>query len=122
MNRGVFWLSGTLVALPRALLGIGTALSALPPASTGGRRFILWPLDPVNVSLLTYVAVGALIASHRPRNPIGWIFCAIGLVWEISAVALAYAAYLAWASPAAIHAPSPLLVLAADTWSDSFAL
>ncbi len=79
MKRGVFWLTWTLVALSLALLGIGTALSALPPASTGGRRFILWPLDPVNVSLLTYVAVGALIASHRPRNPIGWIFCAIGL-------------------------------------------
>jgi uncharacterized integral membrane protein len=23
--------------------------------------------------------VGALIATHRPRNPIGWIFCAVGV-------------------------------------------
>jgi hypothetical protein len=122
MNRSVVWLSWTLVALSLALFGIGTALSALSPAITGQRRSILWPLDPVNASLLTYVAVGALIASHRPRNPIGWIFCAIGLVWEIFAVAQAYAAYLAWAAPAAIHAPSPLLVLAVNTWSVSFAL
>jgi hypothetical protein len=30
---------------------------------------------------ITFSAVGAVIASHfPPRNPIGWLFCAIGLV------------------------------------------
>jgi hypothetical protein len=29
---------------------------------------------------LAFATVGALVASHRPENTIGWIFCAVGLV------------------------------------------
>ena len=29
---------------------------------------------------LVYVTVGALVASRRPENPIGWIFCGTGLI------------------------------------------
>jgi hypothetical protein len=30
---------------------------------------------------LAYPAVGALIASRLPANPIGWIFCGTGLIY-----------------------------------------
>jgi len=36
---------------------------------------------------LAYPVMGALIASKRPRNPIGWIFIAIGLSAATSAIA-----------------------------------
>jgi hypothetical protein len=122
MNRRVVWLSWTLLALCLVLIGIDTALSTLIPASPGERQFILWPLDLGDLGPLTYVAVGALIGAHRPRNPIGWMFCAIGLVSKMNGCAITYAAYLAWAARAAVPAPSPLLVLAASMWNVSYAL
>jgi hypothetical protein len=31
------------------------------------------------IVVLSYSTVGAFVASHRPGNPIGWIFCGTGL-------------------------------------------
>jgi hypothetical protein len=31
-----------------------------------------------------FMVVGALIVAHRPGNPIGWIFSAIGGPWQVS--------------------------------------
>jgi signal transduction histidine kinase len=42
---------------------------------------------------LAYPAVGALIASRLPRNPIGWIFCAMGLLYVVRRFTTAYADY-----------------------------
>ena len=42
---------------------------------------------------MTFPTVGALIASRRPENPIGWIFCAVGLVFGIGIFAESYAGY-----------------------------
>jgi hypothetical protein len=41
--------------------------------------------------LLTFPTVGALVASRHPENPIGWIFCGVGLVGGVVASAAAYA-------------------------------
>ncbi|MDP9343067.1 MAG: hypothetical protein M3Q23_13465 [Actinomycetota bacterium] len=38
-----------------------------------------------------YATVGAILASRRPSNPIGWIFCANGLVIALTALAEEYA-------------------------------
>jgi hypothetical protein len=43
--------------------------------------------------VLTYSTVGAVVASRRPGNPIGWIFCGTGLFVGFSFVATAYADY-----------------------------
>jgi two-component system NarL family sensor kinase len=40
---------------------------------------------------LAYPTVGALIASRRPENPIGWVFCCAGLVSTFHSFAVAYA-------------------------------
>ena len=45
------------------------------------------------VTVLTFSVVGAIIASRHPRNTIGWIFCSIGLVVGIQALAGGYAEY-----------------------------
>jgi hypothetical protein len=42
---------------------------------------------------LAYPAVGALIASRLPRNPIGWIFCVMGLLYVVRRLTTAYADY-----------------------------
>jgi hypothetical protein len=38
---------------------------------------------PMGIVSLVYPTIGALIASRLPRNPIGWIFCIVGLLYGI---------------------------------------
>ena len=45
------------------------------------------------VLFLAFPIVGALIASRRPRNPIGWICLADGLLWMVLAVTGSYSVY-----------------------------
>src|SRR5215211_1135902 len=42
---------------------------------------------------LVFPAVGALIASRLPANPIGWIFCGVGLLYTGMRFSIAYADY-----------------------------
>jgi hypothetical protein len=42
---------------------------------------------------LAYPTVGALIASRLPSNPIGWIFCGVGLFYTAQRFSTAYADY-----------------------------
>jgi hypothetical protein len=65
--------------------------------------------------LLTFPTVGTLIASRRPENPIGWIFCAVGLVFGIGVFAESYTSYTLHVSPG----PLPGVQYAAwfSTWA-----
>jgi hypothetical protein len=45
------------------------------------------------VTVLSFSTMGAVIASRRPDNPIGWLFCAIGFVGGVRLVSTEYAAY-----------------------------
>jgi hypothetical protein len=61
------------------------------PLDVGGFRY-----DPgfavlTGVLSLAYPAVGALIASRLPTNPIGWIFCGLGVIYVTQRFAIAYA-------------------------------
>jgi len=53
------------------------------------------PVDAVFslATLLTFSLVGAIIASRHPRNTIGWIFCSVGLVAGLNALAWGYAVF-----------------------------
>ena len=42
---------------------------------------------------LAFPAVGALIASRLPTNPVGWIFCGVGLLYTTQRFTQAYADY-----------------------------
>ncbi len=48
---------------------------------------------------LTFTTVGAFVASRRPVNSIGWIFCAGGLLISVAIAASAYAEYASQARP-----------------------
>ena len=48
---------------------------------------------------LTFSTVGAFVASRRPENPIGWIFCAMGLIGGVGHFAAQYATYAILARP-----------------------
>jgi hypothetical protein len=49
----------------------------------------------VGIALLaiTFPLVGAVVAARRPQNPLGWIFCVIGLSYGLTVTGEAYAIY-----------------------------
>jgi hypothetical protein len=47
----------------------------------------------LSVLSLAFPTVGALVASRRPENPIGWIFCGTGILYGVQAFASGYANY-----------------------------
>jgi signal transduction histidine kinase len=50
--------------------------------------------------LLAFAGVGAIVASHRPANPIGWLFLAEGLGFAIGLATDTYARYVTQAGAA----------------------
>jgi hypothetical protein len=66
------------------------------------------------VPLLVYPTVGAFLVSHRPKNPVGWILCGMGLFFEIGAFAGAYADYALFAHPGSV--PGGILMLWVTEW------
>ncbi len=42
---------------------------------------------------IAYCVVGALVASQHPRNPIGWMFCATGLLSALNMLSAGYDLY-----------------------------
>lgn len=63
--------------------------------------------DPVGFGALVAVAlafttVGALIASRRPENAIGWIFCAVGFAFCLGGFTGAYASFALFALPGSL--------------------
>src|SRR6266487_3633045 len=62
-----------------------------------GLTMLALVLDPTQaadeLAFLAFPTVGALVASRRPENPIGWLFCALGLPLGVERIAKAYATY-----------------------------
>jgi hypothetical protein len=66
--------------------------------------------------------VGALIATHRPRNPIGWLFCAVGIFQGLIIATEAYSDYALRIAPGTV--PGGLLTnwVAQWVWAPSVGL
>jgi hypothetical protein len=63
----------------------------------------LWAILP----FLPFPIVGALIASRRPGNPIGWICLAAGITWMLGMVSGSYVLYgLRMANPGSVPYPA----------------
>ena len=62
---------------------------------------------------LAFPLVGALIASKRPQNPIGWVCLAAGLLWMLIVISDSYGAY-GLAKPGSI--PYPVASEALGLW------
>jgi hypothetical protein len=91
--RATSWLAWCLWLLCVALISFAllfhflaspTTPTDTPPALTAFMRALS----------LAFPTVGALVASRRPENPIGWIFCGTGLLYGVQAFASGYADYV----------------------------
>jgi hypothetical protein len=90
-----------------ALVPIGFAFGvlALSASLPPGREPVLPLIAITEVLLLAYGTVGALIASRRPENAIGRIFCAVGLALAVASTASGYADYGLYGKGDALPAP-----------------
>ncbi len=78
------------------------------PESAGGTMIF-------GAAMLVYPLVGALLVSRRPKNPIGWILCAIGVFAALTAASGEYATY------ATMTHPDPLPMAAYMAWLANWA-
>ena len=103
-------------ALSVALVPVGFTFGvlALSASLPSGREPILPLIAVEEVLLLAYGTVGALIASRRPENAIGWIFCAVGLALAVASTASGYADYGLYADGVAL--PGPELAAWFSVW------
>ncbi len=77
----------------RADLGVGSLV--------GGALFLAFPL------------VGAMIASKRPENAVGWLCLAVGLLWTLIG-AFEYYSYYGAATPGSV--PFPVAIAGISDW------
>jgi hypothetical protein len=71
-----------------ALTVIGLAVAiALPSAEADEDA---WALVATVIFALSFATVGALVASRRPHNPLGWIMCGAGLAYAVGGVSITY--------------------------------
>ena len=111
-TRDAAWLAWSMWALCVPLTVFGGLLSFLTASGQIGAGSGLDIL--FRVLLLMFPTVGAFVVSRRPENPIGWIFCAVGLLAGVGTFAESYAQY-------ALHASSaPLLGAQYAAWLSSW--
>jgi len=112
--RGASWLAWSLAGISLALFVAGTALYALARSAHVSSRDIGGVGEMlVIVPFLAFLLVGALLASRRPRNPIGWILLADGFLWMLIVLIDYYGDY-GLASPGSL--PFPVAVAALSQW------
>jgi hypothetical protein len=61
---------------------------------------------------LSFATVGALVASRQPGNPVGWIFCALGLFTPLAALGEEYALYALVTRPGTLPGAEVMVWLA----------
>ncbi|HET6659999.1 MAG TPA: hypothetical protein VFH16_08800 [Rubrobacter sp.] len=90
--RATSWLAWCLWLLCVSLISFALLFSFLasPTPATDTPPAITAFLSALS---LAFPTVGALVASRRPENPIGWIFCGTGLLYGVQAFASGYANY-----------------------------
>jgi hypothetical protein len=119
-TRASSWLAWSLAGLSVAMFLASVALTimsvddapATRPPSTWGTA---GPISGLVIFLpfLAFPLVGALIASKRPQNPIGWICLTAGFLWMLIVLSDSYGTY-GLAKPGSI--PYPVASEALGLW------
>jgi hypothetical protein len=89
-TRIASWLAWAVCALSLALTALTVLLIGLLLRSDTPIYYYWLETSMVAVG---YSTVGAIVASRLPESPIGWLFCAIGLIFGVSHFSAEYAAY-----------------------------
>ena len=104
----------TICALSLGLATIDLVLVALNSSHPDVRIPEPWLAHAV--SAVAFSSVGAVVGSRRPENPIGWLFCAIGLFAAIVLLSSEYAAYALLAQPNSLPGGLAMVWIRAWAW------
>jgi hypothetical protein len=115
--RTAAWLAWSIWVLALPFIAVGGGVLGFLRDSGMVVLFVL-------LASFTFITVGAVVASRRPDNPIGWIFCAGGFVLSVAVAAENYTQVALRASPVTLPgaeyaawiagwAPIPTLLLIA---------
>ena len=104
----------TICALALGLATIDLVLVALNSSHPDVRIPEPWLAHAV--SAVAFSSVGAVVGSRRPENPIGWLFCAIGLFAAIVLLSSEYAAYALLAQPNSLPGGLAMVWIRAWAW------
>ena len=112
--RSASWLAWSLCVLSLALTALSLLLLARSISHPGVHVFDHW-FDST-LAAIVFSTVGAVIAPRiPPHNPIGWLFCAVGLLFAVTHFTGEYAIYTLLAAPG-----SPLPGGEAAAWFTSW--
>jgi hypothetical protein len=96
------WLAWALCVLSLALTALSLLLFILNLSYPNTHLYEPW-LDNT-LSAVFYPTVGAIVASRRPENPVGWLLCLYGLGTSIGYFFAEYAIYALLAQPDSLPA------------------
>jgi two-component system, NarL family, sensor kinase len=112
--RLAWWLAGACVGL---VLGSLVLLLVVSHAGDVSRYYYEDAAVAVAFALL-----GAVVAAHRPANPIGWLLLAIGLSGALGVVSNEYVNYALVVDPGALPGGPIAAWLSAWTWWPAYGL
>jgi hypothetical protein len=123
-HRTAAWLAWSLLAVC-VVLAAASLILALLNGRTLDDIFLAW--DGPSIATLptwtvSFSVVGALIASHRPENPIGWIFLAIGFCYGLLIAGEEYAIYALLTNPGSLPLGAELSWLVKWIWAPGLGL
>jgi hypothetical protein len=101
-RRTAAWLAWSLCTVALALTALSLLLLNWNLTHPRAYAYDYW-LDNT-IGTLSYAPVGALIASRRPANPVGWLLCLNGVALSIGHFSAQYAIYTLLAQPGSLPA------------------
>jgi hypothetical protein len=119
LPRAAAWLVWMLcaVCLTLAVLGLGYGAQNYPSLEA-----LLTGVAPPALFAMSFPVVGSLIATYRPQNPLGWIFCAVGLSQALVVFLAEYGVYALRTAPGTVPG-GPLAIWAAQwVWAPGIGL
>jgi hypothetical protein len=109
------WLAWYMCFLSLAFAGLGLVLLVMSRGHPGVPVFGQWAEDAAVA--VGFSTLGAVVAPRFPQgNPIGWLFCAIGLVGAMLLFCGEYAAYSLLARPGALPGGEVMAWTASWLW------